>query len=463
MAWFIQADVNNGYPAQNTWKTEWETGWTSDGNIRYPDYMYRIKAGVNDGYPWIYPWYKEDTYDHGEMVIGGSQTNYPNGFSSFDIGGIDRDFDDISQITAEGGAVTNNIIINALSDRAFCINGNTLTGILQNLNDGSIFDSRAEELISHLYGANVYDCFVSCKAFPFDLTQLSYGSIIAPVSVVSSNTGYIKAFGRYQLSDVANNLLASSFGFYQFPTIHVAPEYAWEVENISFSLYLPMSGIYPIDIKGECDVDILLYCDLLSGAGEYNIYIDGQQYASFRVLLGEDVPLNTNQGKMESNMLSNVISAVGTLGGAVAGGIVGGIGGAVGGATMTKSILYNPKFNFDGKIISGESGLGSSIGSDVGHVLNHLTPTYSITSPTIGGLTSIQCNGYPRIIAKIPKMFKMGYGLKETLGLNRSTTYVRLSECSGFTKCRNYKTDIIVATSEEKAEIEQLMNSGVFM
>lgn len=462
MAWFISADVNNGYPALNTWRESWQTDWTSNDNHRYPDYVWRCKQGVNNGYPWIYPWFKEDSYDDGEMEIGGSQTNYPTGFSSFDIGGIDRDFDDNSQITAEGGAVTNTIIINALSDRAFCINGNTLTGILQNLNDGSIFDSRAEELISHLYGANVYDCFVSCKAFPFDLTQLSYGSLTAPISVVSNSTGYVKAFGRYQLSSVAVNLLASSFGFYQFPTIHVTPEYAWEVENISFSIYLPMSGIYPIDIKGECDVDILLYCDLLSGAGEYNIYIDGQQYASFRVLLGEDVPLNTSQGKMESNMLSNVISAVGTIGGGIAGGIVGGLGGAVAGSRIGGKFFPND-INFDKGMITTGSGIGSGVGSDVGHVLNHLTPTYSITSPTLGGLTSIQCNGYPRIIAKIPKMFKMAYGLKETLGLNRSTTYVKLSECSGFTKCRNYKCDIIVATSEEKAKIEQLMNSGVFM
>lgn len=432
MSWFIQEDVNNGYPALNTWREKWQTSWTSDSSHRYPDYMWRIQSGVNKGYPWIYPWFKETTTDTGDIIIGGSQTNYPNGLSGYGGGGIEDDFDDNSQISVEGGAITNRVIMNALADRAFAINGNTVQGILENLNEGTIIDTDAINLISKIYGANVYDCFLICKAFPFDLTRLSYGSSISPYSVVSADKGYIKAFGRYQLSEIQFNLLASSFGYYMFPTIHVNPTYAWQIENIDFSIYLPMSGIYPIDILGECDVDILLYCDLLTGTGEYNIYINGQQYATYRVLLGVDVPLNTNEGRMQGNMLSNVISSFGTVAGTVIGGAVGGVGGAM-------------------------------IGGTIGQMTSFLSPHYSMSNPAIGGLASIQCNGYPRILAKIPKRFRDCYGYQEILGVNRSTGYSRLNECSGYVKCRNYKTDIIVATDSEKLEIEQLMNNGVFI
>ena len=60
-------------------------------------------------------------------------------------------------------------------------------------------------------------------------------------------------------------------------------------------------------------------------------------------------------------------------------------------------------------------------------------------------------------------MFRNGVGYEETLGANRSSAYVMLSDCSGYIKCENYKTDIIVATDTEKAEIERLMNEGVFI
>lgn len=420
MSWFIQDGVNNGYPALDVWLPTWTTGWTSNGTIRLPDYTWRIKAGVNNGYPWIYWWFREDTPAGGEMVIGGSQTNYPNGFTSANRGGIKNDFDDVDmRIGNTGGNYATTTLAGAMSGRAFIIDYPTFLSIVSKFNDDTIFTTATYAAIANLYGANVFNSVLSAKIFPFDLSFLSN-------SVISGNSGDVKAFGAYTL--VTNvPLMGNSLGFYNFPTITVTPLQAWEIENIDFSIYLPMSGVYPLDIRGESDVDVRLNVDLVDGTGEYYVFINNQLVGVYRVLLGADIPINTNQGRMQANMLTNVLSSFGKVAG-----------------TMTD--MYT----------------GNNIASTV---INPVLPSqhFAMNTPAIGGLASMYCYGDVRVLAKIPKMFKDGYGYFETLGANRSTTFVHLSECSGYVKCENYKTDIIVATDTEKAEIERLMNAGVFI
>lgn len=420
MSWFIQQDVNNGYPALYEWRSEWQTGWTANDTIRYPDLTWRIKSGVNNNYPWVYPWFKETSSAEGEMMIGGSQTNYPSGFTSANRGGIRNDFDNLDmRIGNTGGSFGTSSLAGAMSGRAFIIDYPTFTAIVSKFNDSTIFTEATYLAIANLYGANVFDSVLSCKVYPFDLSFLSN-------SVISGNTGDVKAFGAYTL--VTNvPLMGDSLGYYNFPTITVTPLQAWEIENIDFSIYLPMSGVYPLDIRGESDVDVRLNVDLVDGTGEYYVFINQQLVGVYRVLLGADIPINTNQGRMQANMLTNVLSSFGKVAG-----------------TMTD--MY----------------AGNNIASTV---INPILPTehYAMNTPAVGGLASMYCYGDVRVLAKIPKMFKDGYGFFETLGANRSTTYVRLSECSGYVQCKNYKTDIIVATDTEKSEIERLMNTGVFL
>lgn len=436
-SWFIQNDINNGYPALSGWRDKWQVGWTSNGDVKLPYTAWRIDGTTNNGFPWIWYWFKTNQSNDGDMVIGGSQTNYPNGLAPANRGGILDDFNDDSMIsTGTSGSIrANAILTGAIDNRAWVINGLTLMTVLHSLNDSTIFDSAAIELISKFYGANIFDCFISCKIFPFDIGALSAMSgYMIPISVISSTTGTIKAFGSYDLAPNANKL-ASSVGFYKFPTLTVTPKQAWEIESIDYSLYLPMAGTYPIDIRGDSDIDIMLYVDLIEGMGEYYVHINRQLVGIYRVMFAADVPINTNQGRMQANMLTNVVSGVGKAAGAIIGGAVGGVGGAMFGAGIGQNVA--------GSITGGQH--------------------YAMTNPAIGGLASMQCSGFPRVIAKIPKMFKDGYGYEQVLGANRSTAYMRLNECRGFTKTVNYKCDIIVATDAEKHEIESLLDNGVMI
>lgn len=430
MAWFIDPSINHGYPWNDSFPQTFRTDFIDNGTVRLPYYAWRIKAGVNNGYPWIYYWFKEDTPTGGEMVIGGSQSNYPNGFTTANRGGIRNDFDNSSMVGGNwGGGFADNTLTNALSDRAFAISSTKLNEVLASFNTNTTLIENAP-FISQFYGANIFDCILSCKVFPFDLMDLlSIDEFWSPHSIVSSTTGTIKAFGRWDLAQNAN-LLGGTAGKYNFPVITVTPLQAWEIENIDFSIYLPMSGVYPIDIRGESDVRVTLNVDLIDGTGEYYVFVNNQLAGTYRALFAADVPINSNQGRMQANMLTNIVSTFGKAAGTLAGAALGGVGGSI-----------------------------------VGNTIGGLLPSehYAMETPSVGGLASLNCYGYPRVIAKIPKMFRDGYGYFETLGANRSTTYVRLSDCSGYIKCENYKTDIIVATDTEKAEIERLMNDGVFI
>ena len=424
MFWTISEEANNGYPSLSVWRKEWQTGWTSGNGSRYPDYMWRIDGNTNDGYPWIYPWFKSNVIDTGDLVIGGAQSNYPSGFTPSNIGGIENDFDDTNMNNpSPSGSIVGGITASSLNGKFFAVNAGIIMLVLLALNDPSIISTTAMETISKIYGANIFDCFIGCKVFPFNLDMFRYGN---NTNVVSSDTAVINAFGQYGL--YPNGLkMASSLGYYHFNTITVNPLQAWEIERIDYSIYLPMAGVFPLDIRGESEVDITLYVDFITGMGEYHVFINNQLVGTYRVMLGADVPLNTNQGRMQANMLTNVVSTFGKAVGAVA------------------------------------STVGLGTVGEMANLMNPFTEHYAMSTPSVGGLTSMQSYAFPRVIAKIPKMFKDGYGFKQTLGENRSTAYIQLGECSGYVRTKNYKTDIIIATDTEKMEIERLMNEGVFI
>lgn len=430
MAWYIDPSINHGYPWNDSFPQSFRTDFIDNGDVRLPYYAWRIKEGVNNNYPWIYYWFKEDTPTGGDMIIGGSRTNYPNGFTNADRGGIRDTFDTNPMYGGSwGGGLADSALTAALANRAFAINSTTLNNILAAFNTNTALIDDAP-FIQQFYGANIFDSVLSCKVFPFDLSALnSISEFWSPHSVISSTTGAIKAFGKYDLG-VTANLLDGSAGEYWFTSIFVTPLQGWEVENIDFSIYLPMSGIYPLDIRGESEVKVMLNVDLIEGAGEYYVYINGQLVGTYRAMFGADVPINTNQGRMAANMLTNVISTFGKAAGTLAGAALGSVGGSI-------------------------------VGQQIGGFLP--SEHYAMNTPSVGGIVSFNSYGSVRVIAKVPKMFRHGYGYEETLGANRSAAYVTLSDCSGFIQCENYKTDIIVATDTEKAEIERLMNEGVFI
>lgn len=423
MSWYIDPNINDGYPWQSDWPQQAQTSWS--GELPYS--AWRIQGGVNDGYPWIWWWFRESSTGSGEMLIGGSQTNYPRGFSSSNRGGIRGQFGNSTMRTyGMGSARAANAINTALGARHFFASGSDLQGILDWINNN--VDATMAAKIQQLYGASVYDAILCCKAYPFELNPSG-----------SSTMGYVMLYSSLQVQSGVCLRADSSVQKLSLGEITLDIRQAWEIESVDYSIYLPFAGIYPIDIRAGLTVRAELWVDYYHGYGEYYVYQDEQITGIYKATLGADVPINLSQGIANSNLSSNIISTLSKglpLAGAIIGSTLGGPTGAWIGASTTG-------------MLSG--------------MTNDMVTHDQVSAPQIGALASMFSYPYARIIAKVPKMFRDGYGYSEILGEARQCAYEQLSSCSGFVQCQNYRSDVIVATDQEKAEIERLMDAGVFI
>lgn len=423
MSWFIDPEINNGYPWHDQFPVSFQSSWSGE----LPHSAWRIEGDINSGYPWIWFWFKEESSRSGEMVIGGSQSNYPNGFTYSNRGGVAAQLDNSTMLGHGASAQRALAILNsALDGRQFILSGSELETVLAAMNDPS--SGIDADRISKLYGSSVYDAFLVCKVYPFKLEK--------------GSSGNIKIFGTYRLGEATDvySKAASCMWEHYFGTVELAIAQAWEIEEVDYSIFLPFAGTFPLDVRDGSAIGVKICVDLFHGLGEYTVYQNDQITGIYKCSLGADIPLNLNQGIMHSNLCSNIISTLSSglpLLGSIAGGAVAG-------------------------------PLGSTIGSAAasmvsGAIQQNAVSHHTVTAPQVGGLTSLYSYPFPRVIAKIPKMFKDGYGYSEIIGESRQSTYTQLKQCSGFTRCKDYKCDIIVATDEEKNEIEQLMAAGVFL
>lgn len=437
MAWYVNPTLNEGYPTNTGFPASYPADWS--GN--YPVSAWRVTPNVNDGYP--YTWYMiaidtgkyydpnipiggdltppEPTGD--EMEIGGSQTNYPNGFTNSNRGGIVAQFNDDTMTNVVGlGSLEVTARLNAaMATRQFILTSDELKRIFDTIN-GEDLDTDDVRAIERL-GGTLYNGFLICKIYPFKLQ-----SNAEPID--------IRLYGRLLISAYkgtpAQNITSLSLG-----EITLDIRQAWELESVDYSLYLPFAGVFPLDVRQGTKIEVRCTVDLYNGIGEYQVFQNGQITGIYRCVLGIDIPVNIDQGIMQSNLFSNIQSTI-----------------SQGLPVLTGAI---------GSAIAGPAG--ATIGATAGSALGSLYRTnhQQLSAPQVGGLSSLYSYPYARVIAKVPKMHKNGYGYAEILGENRSTTYTNLNSVSGFVQTKNYKSDIIVATDAEKAEIERLLNSGVFL
>lgn len=436
MSWYVNPTVNEGYPSNTGFPASYPADWS--GN--YPASAWRVSPGVNEGYP--YTWwhiaidtgkyydpnipiggdFPPDTPEGQGMDVGGAKSNYPNGFTNSNRGTILVQFDDDNMNPGSSGATRlTSLMASALSGRMWALSGSKLREILSALNDENIFSDAVRAVIQALYGADIYDAIVVCKAYPFALGA----------NVVDSNTTDCKFYGRYQVASDCNPA-TRTWTQLNMGEVTLDVSQAWEIESIDYSIYLPYAGVFPLDIRAGETVSVRGTVDLVTGTCEYTVRQNGQVTGLYKANIGVDIPLNFDQGITQSNMFGNIASSV-------AQGLP-----VVAGAAGTPAV--------------------SAIGNMASSAINKMLVTHNtVQAPQIGATASILSYPYARIIARIPKMFRDGYGYKEMLGENRSTTFTQLSECSGFVKTRNYKTPLISATEDEKRQIEAQMDSGVIL
>lgn len=147
MAWYINSDINSGYPWNEGFPSSFKTGWTVEDNIILPKIAWRISSGVNGGYPFIWYWFEES----GESTGGEVNYNLP------DIGDISNRSTPWSTYFFSSGAT------------AYALTAQEVTSFLAEVNRMYISDSDTTQMQLDFKGSNPTDYIIGLYGYPFEL------------------------------------------------------------------------------------------------------------------------------------------------------------------------------------------------------------------------------------------------------------------------------------------------------
>lgn len=466
MAWYIDSIINDGYPTNTDFPEFVISEFTNNvDDVWYPAVGWRIDPNYNDGYPWIWwhlamteGWYFDGVTigayssrsSDGLINIGGRQTNFPNGLSNgttsnlrFDAGDMVNEFNwdpNNGRYIAEAAKLVvcdmDNYLAfkNRLSE--IMIEAGTL--ISPGELDVHLATWLRLQMISKYLGANVSDSIISVKFFPFAVKAKTNGTD-GELSLVDD----VRLFGVLPTLQVdwattplpALHQAKSIVQELDFGSVDLNFTEGWEFKDILWEVYLPYAGLQSIQLKGNYPVVAKAVVDLITGAIEYYIFQNGQLISTANGYCTTELPFNINTAQAsvaKQGWRNNLMSTVANMAAGIAG-------------------ATNP-----------EAGLALGAVNSVMAPLHEVAKT-DIQYPSLGNTLGLCQPKTVRLIAKVPVIHNNAYGYPEIMGMNVSKAYSRLGDCRGFIKTENFKCEVIVATTDEKLEIERLLNAGVFI
>ena len=434
MAWYIDPNINDGYPTNTGFPESYPTGWQEP----YPHSAWRIKSGVNEGYPYIWYWYPDEGGGGGGglMQIGGRQTNFPGGLHNLAASQIP--FDTTGTVFNDNPSIG---VFLASTLRAYAAAPSTIISIRNDIIDfcQNITNSIHNQIIA-ITGTGLTDVVIQCKIYPFDLPNDNVEPTEIELIRFSANDAFTI---RPNIgSTLAMARLSNTIKLLDFGNLNLSITQGWELDGISWSIYLPYAGTYSIQIKGTEQLNLKCVVDILSGQCEYYLLAGGEIILNASGKMGVDVPFNTAQAAQMQNLNGWRTNQI-VKGMSLAADLVE--------VYDTMQLLKTNPGDVDPNGGGGSSSL-SSIGGNV-----------AVNAPSIGGGVGFATPQVARLIASVPEMQANGYGYAEILGTRKEYAKAQLSSVSGYVRCKNYKCEVIIATTAEKQEIERLLNEGVFL
>lgn len=207
--------------------------------------------------------------------------------------------------------------------------------------------------------------------------------------------------------------------------------------DVELSIYLPFIGYKPLDavmVMGR-KIELTYIYDCVLGNCMAVLYVyddDGNRimFDCHQGTCGIDIAItSTNRADIENGMINSVLSGIGHLASAVSGNAVGGVLG-----------------------VAGDVFKGSTQGFH--------TQSTGVGNPSL--MTKMDTTAF--VILKRPQIMDVDgqhYGHHYGYPCN---LYKKLKNLSGFTQTKDFVCSLInKATDEEKAEIESLLNSGIYI
>ena len=414
MGWYIDPNINNGYPTNTDFPAEYITTWTGD----LPHLAWRIQSGVNAGYPFIWYWFQDSSSGGSgiKMQIGGRQTNFPNGLHNAAASIIP--FDAAGSVFNDNPAIG---VFLASATKSYAATPGAVVGVRDDIIAfcQSITNTIHNQILG-ITGTGLTDIVIQAKIYPFDLPNDN----VEPAEIELIRFSATDAFtlrpntgATLKMAKLTNTVKLLDFG-----TLDLSITQGWEIDGIAWSIYLPYAGTYALTITGTEQLNLKCVVDIMAGQCEYYLLAGGEIIFSASGKMGVDIPFNTAQAAQMQNLngwrANQLAKGISIATGSRAAGVV-------------------------------SAMIGSS--------------DAAITAPSTGGGVGFATPQAARLIAHVPEMQLDGYGYADILGTRKQYARTRLADASGFVKCNNYKCEIIVATTQEKNEIEQLLNEGVFL
>ena len=412
MVWYISPTVNNGYP-YNTDFVGIIPNYLIDGKYNYSFWRIDTTGKINSGYPYNY-YLEQWIGGNDEKPSGDGDIIDTDGYTSQHAGTVasanrsNLNFDNNSMlgtdsVSAASAAISLNALVSNQSGPIF---------VRSALASFPVDHPTQAAIVSEFFGANIYNCVVLCKMYPFSI----------PVS--GTQTG-ITTMGVTICEDHNFQTAATVAPRFNFGVVNLNITQGWEITQNKYYIYLPYSGIYTLPIVGNETIALEGYVDLNSGIIDYAVFVNNQMILTSSGKIGIDIPINAQMGAQIQNALSNMVSI---------------------GSSLISSVASSAT--------EGGVKLPTITGGNL--------PVQSMQ--TASGTSALCFYQKPRIIIRKAKMYNDGYGYGSTNGYNSKRYYSTLSDLSGeFVKCINYISTANKATESEKSEIKNLMESGVII
>lgn len=327
----------------------------------------------------------------------------------------------------------------------------------------SIFESYKNQFV------NPRDSIITCHLMP---------ALLAPPA--NSSTGEVVAAGE-QLSDELCPLFTSPYTSYHVGDVDVSTYFDGfpDFDNTSIYIHLPYVGTRQLDIEAAMDgiIGVDYVSDVRSGAVTAWIWVqDRYGNANYRYEFAGncsmDFPLAYRQATIGGAIGQSIIS---TAGAAIVGGVIGGVGGAIGNsaayvanAGTTKGLFSFGMEGIGGEMLKGAtSGAGAQLGSGISNLYTNSANaanagTGLLSSNAHGGSVTapIDTQCYLTIVRpqwSNPEEYDTMFGYPSDI------EGVVGRDFEGFLACRSAKLNGLTATDVERAEIGQLLASGVYV
>lgn len=470
--WTISQNQNDGYPWYSNFISPVEDLYGTNANQSF----WRIdKDGkINDGYP--YNWAIKD------FVEGAGETSGGEGTDSIDTSLYNKkQYTDPrtageSKIpgdkTSMRGA-SSTTIGTALANQSnyYVTNHAGVNGLIKGLNDfGTHFSDIIESnVISKIYGGDIWDSCVLCKGYPFSIPVgvEKAGLITMGLNLTEDNTAVTYYYPE------------SLYSKFDFGSIDLNITHAYEISRNTYQIYLPYAGIQRIPITGTETLSLEAYVEYLTGQITYVLYADEQVILTANGNCGINIPINAKQGQVAANTTTSIIQTGAAVTSAALPLVTSLVGGVMSQIPESGEMSYIPDFEHPEEIermtythprnmdnFVKTAGTGMLTAQAINGIIDASmgSPVPLSNTQFTSGLISAALYQKPRILYRIPRIYNQALG-QNFVGFVYKKYVDNLSEIptGELVKCTNYRCTSQVAVEDEKSQIVSLLQSGVIM